>query len=111
MAQTTIKLEVNDILYSSWGYDQTNIDYYKVKRLVGKTMVEVVQIESKLADEQTSFTTNSVIPYPAAEYKKTYKRKIHTTDPERPGVMISSFQWASLWDGNPKHETDSHYGH
>jgi len=109
MAQTETKLEVNDILYSSWGYDQTNIDYYKVKRLVGKTMVEVVQIESKLADEQRSHTTNSVLPYPAAEYKKVYRRKIHNYD--KPGVNISSFQWASLWDGNPKHETNAHYGH
>jgi hypothetical protein len=36
---------VNDIFVSSWGYEQTNIDYYQVKRLVGKTMIEVCQIE------------------------------------------------------------------
>lgn len=111
MAQTTIKLEVNDILYSSWGYDQTNIDYYKVKKLVGKTMVEVVKIESKLADEQGSYTTDTVLPYPAAEGTRTYRRKVHTEDPERPGVMISSFQWAVLWDGRPKCQTNANYGH
>ena len=25
-------LKENDILYSSWGYNQTNIDFYKVKQ-------------------------------------------------------------------------------
>ena len=109
MAQTTIKLEVNDILYSSWGYDQTNIDFYKVKKLVGKTMVEVVKIESKLADDQGSYTTETVLPYPAAEGTRTYRRKVYNH--ERPGVMICSFEWASLWDGKPKCQTNAYYGH
>jgi len=34
-------LDVGDVLYASWGYDQTNIDYYQVTGLIGKTMVEV----------------------------------------------------------------------
>ncbi len=37
-------LEVGDILRASWGYDQTNIDYYKVLKLVGKTQVDVIEI-------------------------------------------------------------------
>ena len=31
-ATLTKTLEVGDILVSSWGYDQTNIDYYKIVR-------------------------------------------------------------------------------
>ncbi len=37
-------LVVNDVLRASWGYEQTNIDYYMVTKLVGKTMVELVPI-------------------------------------------------------------------
>ena len=37
-------LEVGDVLISSWGYDQTNIDYYMITKLIGKTMVEAVEI-------------------------------------------------------------------
>lgn len=37
-------LEVGDILVSSWGYDQTNIDYYEVTRLVGEKQVEIRMI-------------------------------------------------------------------
>mgnify|MGYP003662304800 CR=1 FL=1 len=54
MSETIIKLEENDILYSSWGYEQTNINFYKVKRLCGKTQVELVKIEKRYADVQES---------------------------------------------------------
>lgn len=37
-------LAVGDVLRASWGYDQTNVDYYKVTRLVGKASVELVEI-------------------------------------------------------------------
>lgn len=39
-------LAVDDVLRSSWGYDQTNIDFFRVTRLIGKTMVEIVEIGS-----------------------------------------------------------------
>lgn len=35
------KLKPGDVLRCSWGYDQTNIDYYEVTRLIGKRMVEI----------------------------------------------------------------------
>ena len=34
-------VKVGDLLRRSWGYDQTNIDYWQVTALVGKTMVEI----------------------------------------------------------------------
>lgn len=37
-------LAVGDVLVSSWGYDQTNIDYYEVTRLVGLRSVAVQEI-------------------------------------------------------------------
>lgn len=40
------KLEVGDVLKASWGYDQTNVDYYKVLSLKGKTMVVIAEIAS-----------------------------------------------------------------
>jgi len=32
-------LEVGDILVSSWGYDQTNVDFYEVTELAGKHVI------------------------------------------------------------------------
>ena len=37
-------LEVGDVLNSTWGYEQTNQDYYLVTKLIGKSMVEIVEI-------------------------------------------------------------------
>ncbi len=37
-------LEVGDVLRSSWGYDQTNVDYYQVTALIGSKMVEIREI-------------------------------------------------------------------
>jgi hypothetical protein len=35
----------NDIIYNSWGYDQTNIDFYKVISTNGKTL-KLKQLEN-----------------------------------------------------------------
>jgi hypothetical protein len=37
-------LKVGDVLMNMWGYDQTNVDYYQVTRLVGKCSVEIREI-------------------------------------------------------------------
>jgi hypothetical protein len=35
------RLNVGDVLRASWGYDQTNVDFYQVTARIGVTMVEV----------------------------------------------------------------------
>ena len=39
--------EPGQLFYASWGYDQTNIDYYKLDKLKGKTMGFIVPIGAK----------------------------------------------------------------
>ena len=55
-------LEVGDILVSSWGYDQTNIDYYEVTRLVGTKQVEIRMIGAE--SEETGFMSGRCVPTP-----------------------------------------------
>lgn len=100
-------IKVNDILYSSWGYDQTNIDFYKVKRVM-KSMIEIVPIESRIVEEESTTYTDAVVPYPANE-GKSFRRKIKDYGSGL-WVNISSYQGATLWDGNPKHQTNPYYG-
>jgi hypothetical protein len=40
-------LKVGDVLRAVWGYEQTNVDYYMVTKLIGKTMVEISEIGSQ----------------------------------------------------------------
>jgi hypothetical protein len=39
-------LEAGHILVCSWGYEQTNVDFYKVKRIIGPHTVELVMLDS-----------------------------------------------------------------
>ena len=49
-------LEVGDVLSASWGYEQTNIDYYMVVGLIGKSTVEVVEIGKHVEQGKISMT-------------------------------------------------------
>lgn len=57
-------LQVGDVLRSSWGYDQTNIDYYQVTALIGTTMVEYREIGAQ--SEATGHMTGNSVPAPGA---------------------------------------------
>lgn len=57
-------LQVGDVLRSSWGYDQTNIDYYQVTALIGTTMVEYRKIGAQ--SEATGHMTGNSVPAPGA---------------------------------------------
>lgn len=58
-----VQLEVGDLLYTSWGYEQTNIDFYKVVGLVGKATAEYVKIGSTRVEE-TSWCSATCTPNP-----------------------------------------------
>lgn len=63
--QTTQNMiKVGDVFFSSWGYDQTNIDYYKIVKIsaTGKTC-QIVKIGAKTI-ENTGFMSEKVIPDP-----------------------------------------------
>lgn len=55
-------LVVGDILYSTWGYEQTNVDYYQVTALVGKSSVEVREIGQ--LREASGHDTGYSVPVP-----------------------------------------------
>lgn len=41
-------LAVGDVVYNSWGYDQTNVDFYQVTAVIGKRTVEVRQLAREI---------------------------------------------------------------
>lgn len=123
-APADMGVSVGDIFVNSWGYDQTNVDFYKVVRLTGAG-VEVVPIGKKFVS-QNGPGGNSVIPDPnnirdfdvctgIGTNGNGVKSKVcKLTDGYRgtPSIVLKSGQyWASKWDGAPEHETDSMFGH
>jgi hypothetical protein len=41
-------LQVGDVLRSSWGYDQTNVDHYQIVKLIGKRTAEVRKLNEHI---------------------------------------------------------------
>lgn len=68
------KLQVGSILRSSWGYDQTNIDYYEVTALIGTKTCEIRSIAKET--EETGFMQGKCVPVPGNYCGEPMRKKI-----------------------------------
>ena len=102
--------KVGDILYSSWGYDQTNIDFYEVVGVTAKS-VKLEKIGGKVSkDEDGGGYTIPLVADTSHRTGKVFMRRVSSYNGEG-YVSISSFQSAHKWDGRPLHETHPAFGH
>jgi len=90
------------IISNHWGYDQTNIDFYKITKRKGNfvTLEPLKSIEKSDGALTMTGTTIPGAPKPAG---KIIRRKVHTRDGKESGIAVESYGWASLWDGQPEH--------
>jgi hypothetical protein len=98
-------MKPNDILYAAWGYDQTNIDFYKVLK-VTDNFVSVIQIEQTDTYDPGLSMTGTTMPKPESPIvgKKPLRRKIHWfAGGAIPYLKITAYSYAYPWDGTPKH--------
>jgi len=101
------EFNVGDVLYSSWGYDQTNIDFYEVTKVIGPKFVEIRELAQKTVRSEA--TADYVVPVPGrfAQGSRPMKKRV------KPGhaVSIASYANAYKWDGKPKYQTNPMFGH
>lgn len=108
-------LKVDDIMVCSWGYEQTNIDYYQITKLIGSTMVEIRQIQEEVVGQ--SGYHNKVVPMKDNFIQPRWEGDTYRCLPMRKkvkngnSVSVYSFANAYKWDGRPKEETMLGYGH
>lgn len=96
--------QVGDILESSWGYDQTNVDFYEVLASREKT-ITIAEIAKKVA--RSARGADYVVPVPGRVVGKKMTKR-----PSSGGwVKISSYAAAKKWDGKPKYQTAVGWGH
>ncbi len=88
-------LAVGDIVDSSWGYDQTNVEFYEVTALVGKTMVELRELAQ--TREDTHWAQWRALPVLGSYVGSSFRRVAKSGY-----VSITSFYGASLWNGQPR---------
>lgn len=108
-------LKVGDILYSSWGYEQTNVNFYQVVELKGKNSVVVREIHSRIVSDNGPTTHVVAVPdsflTPRNDYDKRGLPITKRVDARYNSINISSYEWAKLWDGKPQYETGAGWGH
>lgn len=95
--------KVGDLLYSSWGYDQTNIDFYKVLAVSDKS-IKIVQVADKIVG--TSGQDDLVVPTDKA-IGVPMVRRVSTNG----YVKINSYASASFYAGKPMRQTNPQFGH
>ena len=101
--QTNQKVpKVGDLFYSSWGYDQTNIDFYQVVRVISDKTIEV-----------RSCSAIRVYDQPLAGHVKADKGNL-VGDPKKHRVSYDregnpSFRVASYASAWPTNENNEHF--
>lgn len=88
-------LEVGDILRQSWGYDQTNINYFEVTALIGSAMVEIREIGAERVE--TGYMQGQSVPLPG-HYIGEPKRKVAKNG------SVKIFDWGS-WASKMEYQT------
>lgn len=84
-------MKVNDILVSRWGYEQTNINFYKVIK-VTKTMATIQELDIiELKEDMAGWEM------PIDKVKgQPFRRKIHTFNDEE-FICIDEYSRARKW--------------
>lgn len=90
-------LKVGEILYSSWGYDQTNIDYYEVVEVKSKKSVVIQKIACSISDNGSM--SGSALPKKGAYCGDKMLKRVSVGNT----VRVENGYTASRWDGEPKY--------
>lgn len=95
-------VNINDIYVCSWGYDQTNIDYYKVTAVKNKTvnLVSIGQNRNYTGPMQGECT-----PDPTVTGSKTYTKRMLVYG-NTVSFKMTSYSWAYKWNGQTNHFTE-----
>jgi len=111
-------VKVGDVFVETWGYDQTNIDYYEVVRLMPQS-VELVHIPHKTVGEGEALRLTPDVGTRHEPRKFNYgvvdtnkrrgrmfvKRVFWSGDADDggPAIRVSSFSNGYLWNGTSTH--------
>ena len=90
------------IITNMWGYEQTNIDFYKIIKRKGD-YATLQPLKSKILRDVDM--RGECIPDAPDATLKIIRRKVHCRDGKESGIAIEKYGWASLWDGQPEHFT------
>lgn len=125
VAPSVAGVQVGDFFVSSWGYDQTNVDFYKVVGLTPKGVK--VQKWSMAATDSTHPSADYMVPSDGGPVTRTFRdyetgestihvepvisKRLQSYDGGKSVYLTVGHSNAYLWDGKPKYQTGWGYGH
>jgi len=86
-------IATGDILYAVWGWEQTNVNYYKVLELVGSQSVVVIEI-GKITDYNHGSMSGTCLPDIENQIGKPFTRRVSQGD----CIKVNSVTQASKLD-------------
>jgi hypothetical protein len=101
-----MSVQVNEIYYSSWGYNQTNITYYQIVKSTEKSVV-LRKIEGMRCQNEDSLASEvmPILNKFDAHYPEPLLKRIQNYFDGNLYFKMSSYEFAFKWDGKPKTET------
>jgi hypothetical protein len=97
-AAATIKVEVGDVFVSTWGYDQTNVDYYQVVAVSGQ-MATVRAIKGEGEDD--GFMTGKCVPVPDQFCGEPRRVKLQKYSDSQSGASFKVNSYAYAYQMQP----------
>lgn len=95
--------KIGDILYSSWGYDQTNVDFYQVVAVPSSKSIKIRQLAREIVHADNSMSSDVIALKDNFISDEVMKRvKLGGI------VKIHDCANAYRWDGKPKYSSSYH---
>ena len=88
-------LQPGVVMYSTWGYEQTNVDFYIITGRKGD-FITLQEIGKTITADDRYNDRGQCLPNPEAKIGEPFKRKVKFG-----GCSIKSYSWASIYDGRP----------
>lgn len=105
--------KVGQIIYCSWGYDQTNIDFFEVVEVVGQHTVKIRALCQTVESATPGSDRVAAAPgkYLEGERGEVMTKRVNG-EADQGAVKIHSWGvYARPWDGTPRYQTAAGYGH
>lgn len=109
-------LAVGDFFSESWGYDQTNVNFYEVVKVsASQKSVWIREVQTVCMDEDRNIT--HVAPLPGTFVPQSWRigdepvRKAVRWYRSEPVLTMTSYSIATLWHGERRYETAGGWGH
>lgn len=96
-------MKAGDILVSTWGYDQTNVDFYRVEHIYAKSsFVRVVKLKRNEVHDGPNLTYEATASNQIEDRRGLAfngRRKVKNAGYDF--IEIEDFALARLWNGKP----------